>query len=88
LQFFRGNWAQAAFSFKKPWYGIEEDLGVQGEGKSLAVIDSCYKRRQPLQKMIRKKGLVRRWWAVQISTMLSQAYRARILAEALRNRRL
>jgi hypothetical protein len=29
LQFFWRNWAQAAFSFKKPWYGIEEDLGVQ-----------------------------------------------------------
>jgi hypothetical protein len=38
--------------------------------------------------MIRKKGLVRRWWAVQISTMLSQTFRACILTEALRNRRL
>ncbi len=44
--------------------------------------------RQLLQEMIRKKGLVRRWWAVQISTMLSQTFRACILTEALRNRRL
>jgi hypothetical protein len=88
LQFFWGNLVRAAFSFKKPWYGIEEDLGVQGEGKSLAVIESCYKRRQPLQKMICKKGLVRRWWAVQVSILLSQVSLARILAEALRKRRL
>jgi hypothetical protein len=54
---FRETWLRLHVLSKKPFYGIEEDLGVQGEAKSSAVIDSCYKRRQPLPKTYQLAGV-------------------------------